>query len=171
MPVSRTRWTISIIILLILVGIIIIIKTQLKFYEVISDSMYPTLRKGDYVYVDTYKTYTPARGDIVALYDPTMPGDNIVKRIVGIPNDLIEVKPTYILVNGVKENEVYLNHKRPIFYKHIGTIVLKDNEYFVLGDNRNISFDSREFGPVPDSDITGRVKRIYWPPSRMGKVK
>jgi signal peptidase I len=133
--------------------------------------MYPTLRKGDYVCVDTYKAYTPVRGDIVALYDPTMPGDNIVKRIVGIPRDLIEVKPNYILINGIKENEDFLNHKGQIFYKHIGTLVLKNNEYFVLGDNRNRSFDSIEFGPVPESDIIGKVKRIYWPPSRMGKVK
>jgi len=171
MAVSRTRWIISIIILLILVGVIIIIKTQIKFYEVISDSMYPTLRTGDYVCVDTYKAYTSVRGDIVALYDPTMPGDNIVKRIVGIPKDLIEVKPNYILINGVKENEDFLNHKGQIFYKHTGTLVLKDNEYFVLGDNRNRSFDSIEFGPIPDSDIIGKVKRIYWPPTRMGKVK
>jgi len=170
MPISRKRWTISIIILLILIIILIIIKTQLKFYRVISDSMYPTLGKGDLVCVDTYKVYTPERGDIIVLDDPVIPGEPIVKRVIGIPEDSIEVTRHYILINGVKENADYLGNERRIFYNHTGSLVLKDDEYFVLGDNRNRSFDSTEFGPVSQSRIIGKVKTIYWPPSRMGKV-
>ncbi len=171
MKISRTRRVVAIVILLVLVGIIVVIKTQLRFYRIISDSMYPTLRVGDFVCVDTYELYTPERGDVIVLSDPTNPDEEITKRVIGLPGDLIEVRRNYVLINGVTEVGHYLNRDERIFYKHTGKLKLEEGNYFVLGDNRNRSFDSMEFGSVSEDLIIGKVKTIYWPPSRMGKVK
>ena len=89
-----------------------------------------------------------------------------MKRVIGIPGDLIEIRHDEILINNEKEKGNYIYKEEKVLYKPTGFLRLKDHEYFVLGDNRNRSFDSTEFGPVESSYFIGRVKSIYWPLGR-----
>ena len=114
------------------------------------DSMSPTLKNGDvFVYL---KESTVDRMNIVAIKDNDS-GDTIVKRIIGIPMDVIRIKDGSIYVNGEKINDVTTTYTEP------GTLgeyfVLGPNEYFVVGDNRENSVDSRSFGSIKREEILG----------------
>lgn len=125
--------------------------------------MEPTLKNNQFVTADKeiYKKGKPQRGDIIVLHRPVLEDkDNIkytyIKRIVGLPNEKIEIKENYLWINGVKQEESYLSQQGNTYGDF--SIQLKDNEYFVLGDNRQHSSDSREFGPIFIGDIIGKVK-------------
>lgn len=102
-----------------------------------------------------YKVNLPKRGDAIAMYFPGEVQERFIKRIIGLPGEKVSIKSGVVLVNSLAINESYLpanlqttpDMERP----------LQTNEYFVLGDNRSVSSDSRAWGPVPSSFIIGRV--------------
>ncbi len=112
-----------------------------------------------------------AFGLVVAVRDPRPEGDGrlLLKRIVGVPGDSLRVGGGSVQVNGRALDEPYAEGDTP-YEQHRGINRLEDGEFFVLGDNRAASTDSRDFGPVPASAIVGTAVLRYWPLGRAGRL-
>jgi len=148
----------SIIGLLIVFGIGYLFGLKgVKFYEVISRSMEPTLAVGDRIIA--IKPEKLKRKDIVVIKAPEGKRDILTKRIIGLPGEKIVVKKGNVYINNVKISEPYIKEK-PIY---VLVKKIPENHYFLLGDNRNDSEDSSEWGPVPEKLIMGKVVCLYWP--------
>lgn len=135
-------------------------------FLVYGSSMEPNFDTGDYLIVDelSYKLTDPKRGDVVVLQPPTDETKHFIKRIIGLPNETIEVTGDRVKIynsanpNGFILEEPYLEFKSDKEARH----TLKDNEYFVMGDNRTVSYDSRSWGPLTRDHITGKAfLRLY----------
>lgn len=149
----------------------------MRFFLVPSSSMEPTLHPPEYVLTLRQDTYT--RGDIVVLRDPIEAGGYLVKRIVGMPGDRVEVRGGGLFLNGLYASEPY--RLENMGYE-MGEYTLADEEIFVLGDNRNESTDSHNWVAnedmeleamvkgVPIGSIVGRVRYVYLPLKRMRRV-
>jgi signal peptidase I len=137
--------------------------------QVYGQSMEPNLHAGQRLIVEkiSYRFHSPRRGDIVVLRLPEQRGNFLIKRVIGLPGETVEVRDQNVLINGHPIDESYLD--QPIRYSMSPRQVPEDS-VFVLGDNRGFSNDSRSFGPVAISNIIGRAWIRYWPPERMGLV-
>ena len=139
-------------------------------FYVPSESMVPTLEVGDRVLVNKfiYHFTEPERGHIVVFEVKTASGteEHLVKRVVGLPGDEIAVREGVLLVNGVPQKEPYLNPALPD-QSSFGPIEVPPVHVFVMGDNRSRSADSRFIGPVPETEIAGKVILRVWPPNRL----
>jgi signal peptidase I len=126
-------------------------------------SMQPNLHEGEYVIVDkvSYAFRQPERGEIVVLKNPNPGQPDLIKRVIGLPSETIDVRGGQVHVNGQPLTEPYI--KQPMASDYPAN-ELQAGQYFVMGDNRNNSEDSRIFGARPASDIVGRAWIIYWPP-------
>jgi signal peptidase I len=137
--------------------------------------MEPNFYDHEYLIIDeiSYRFNEPERGDIVVFRYPRNPQEYFIKRLIGLPGEAIQVKDgNVILYSGDEPEGVVLDE--PYILEDVKTyglteekVVLSENEYFVLGDNRNSSKDSRSFGPVNRSYITGRVLLRGWPVDRI----
>ncbi|MGG3509367.1 MULTISPECIES: signal peptidase I [Paenibacillus] len=139
------------------------------------ESMQPTLVASERLFINkvVYRFSAPSHGDVIVLKDPSDGPDKkefLVKRVVGVPGDTIEVKDQKLYVNGVAKQEGYTDV--PIEDPGFEPIVLEEGRYFVMGDNRHLgkSKDSRMFGSVKESDIVGRAEFIFWPLSEIKKL-
>jgi signal peptidase I len=134
-----------------------------------SESMLPTLEVGDRVFVNkfVYRLGEPERGDIVVFRTLEGGGEDLIKRVVGVPGDSVSVRGGALFVNGERWEEPYLNDEFPDGSFYDPTIV-PEGHVFVMGDNRANSRDSRVFGPVPLRSIQGEAFVSFWPPSHMG---
>lgn len=137
-----------------------------RVFVVSGTSMYPTLKNGERILVDkrAYVYVDPVKGDIVGLIDPNEPNLRYVKRVVAGTGDVIESSDNEIKVNAVP---LYKTSGDPVYEK----LVIPKNEYFVMGDNREVSYDSREFGTVPKSNIIGKAVAVIWPPGHIRFLK
>ncbi len=134
-------------------------------FQVEQYSMEPTLLPHDRVLVNKflYKFRNPERGDIIVLRYPRDPGRNYIKRIVGLPGDKVHILEGHLLVNDVRVEEVYVNGTPT---GDFGPETVPSDSFFVLGDNRNNSEDSRAFGFLKKDLVVGQAVLIYWPPQR-----
>src|SRR5829696_8902718 len=134
-----------------------------------SPSMVPTLEIGDRVLVNKfiYRFSDPQRGDIIVFRSEAEGGVDLIKRVVGLPGDKVELLHGQLFVNGVPQKEPYTNKKLPDRSFYARTTVPK-NHVFVMGDNRGNSADSRVFGPLPEKNIEGEAFLRFWPPDRIG---
>ena len=141
-------------------------------YVVRGRSMTPALRPGDYLLVRTAATAThpPARSDVVVVAAPAQSEGERLKRIVGMPGERIAFAHGILFVDGSRVVERYLGG----LPSHVGLdeleFILGEDEYFVMGDNRAHSTDSRHYGPVHRSQIQGRAVCRIWPPYRWGML-
>lgn len=139
-------------------------------------SMEPTFDSGDYIFTSkiTYKFRPLERGDVVVFRSPRNPDIEFIKRIIGLPGDRIRISDSNIYVNGNLVQESYISSKTELwdggFVKNNEEVVVRNNEVFVMGDNRPRSSDSREFGPVSIDNIIGNVFFRYYPPQKIGDV-
>jgi signal peptidase I len=135
-------------------------------FQVEQYSMEPTLLPHDRVLVNKfiYRVREPQRGDVIVLHYPRDPSRNYIKRIVALPGDRVEIRNGHLYINNNSVQEVYINGQPSGDY---GPEAVPDGSYFVLGDNRNNSEDSRAFGFLKRSQVVGRAVLIYWPPQRM----
>ena len=136
-----------------------------------SESMVPTLEVGDRVLANEfiYRFREPERGDIVVFRSPEFGGVDLIKRVVGLPGDKIEVKSGALYVNGEYQEEPYLNPALPDESSY-GPMVVPPGYIFAMGDNRADSADSRFFGPVPYDHIVGEAFLRVWPLNELGSV-
>jgi signal peptidase I len=127
-------------------------------------SMQPNLHEGEYVIVDkvSYAFRQPARGEIVVLKNPSPGQPDLIKRVIGLPGETIEVRGGQTYINSQPLSEPYIAQPMASDFPEMQ---LQANQYFVMGDNRNNSEDSRRFGSRPIGDIVGRAWIIYWPPA------
>ena len=158
-------------------------------YRVEGSSMVPTLEEGEYVivnklvylkldpreiagllpFVDTqdeggfFPFHPPRRGEVIIFRFPANPKRDFVKRVIGVPGDTIEIQRGKVLVNGVALNEPYVTHTDR---NDMTETRVPPKSYFVLGDNRRASNDSRDWGPVPAENIIGRAWVSFWPLNR-----
>ena len=127
-------------------------------------SMRPTLLPGDRALVSklAYRFSDPQRGDVIVFHSPTEPADYI-KRVIGIPGDTVEIGNGVVRVNGLVLDEPYIA-EAPTY---TGKWTVPDGYLFVLGDNRNQSSDSHEWGFIARSSVVGKAFVVYWPISEM----
>jgi len=132
-------------------------------------SMRPTLQDGEYILVSklAYMLGEPQRRDIVVFVFPINPEEDLIKRVIGLPGDTISVEGGVLSINGVAMNEPYIN--APPAYD--GSWLVAPGELFVLGDNRNDSRDSHQWGLLPIENVIGRAVVIYWPPKEWQVIK
>jgi signal peptidase I len=138
-----------------------------------TDSMAPTIRSGDHLLINTWvsRVHPPQRGDIVVCEAPpeAPPGEQfLIKRLIGLPGDRIQVWEGFLYRNGLPVPEKYV--AGPMAYDFPGgnaVFTVPPEEVFLLGDNRNRSSDSRVWGSVPRASLMGRAFCLYWPRERM----
>lgn len=146
--------------------LILILTGAYTVFLVISGSMEPALQIGDRIVVDA--NGYPERFDIVAFRDPNDPETLLVKRVIGLGGDEVSVHRGLLYVNGeVQYNPTIIGNRVNWPDLHH---VIPDGSFFLLGDNRNDSYDSLNFGPIPEDDIEGVLWFTVWPPSRFGRV-
>jgi signal peptidase I len=143
--------------LVVAFGVVLLVRSFLvSWYPVVSDSMAPTVDRGDIAVVDklVWRWGQLDRGDVVTF---TLPDDGgvLIKRVVGLPGDTITIEDAILRVNGTLVPEPYVDHSR-IDGLYFGPVVIAPNHVFLLGDNRFASTDSRDYGPVPIDSLTGR---------------
>ena len=132
-------------------------------------SMKPSLQDGEYILVSklSYKLGAPQRGDIVVFIFPVNPAEDLIKRVIGLPGDTVTVQAGVLSINGVAIDEPYIN--APPAYE--GSWKVAPDELFVLGDNRNDSRDSHQWGLLPIKNVIGKAVLIYWPPKEWELIK
>lgn len=132
-------------------------------------SMEPSLQSGEFVIVNklAYMFSDPAIGDVIVFHFPRDPDQEYIKRIIGLPGDRVEVREGKVYVNGQILNEDYIAAS-PIYETSWD---VPSDSLFVLGDNRNNSSDSHNWGPVPIDYVIGKATFIYWPPTEWGIVE
>ena len=149
---------------IVLIALVIVLPIRYFLFQpfiVKGDSMVPNFHSGDYLIVDeiSYRFSAPQRGDVVVLKFPLDTTQRFIKRIIGLPGETVQIKngSVDIINNGkdVKLDESYL--PGGLRTTPDATVTLKANQYFVMGDNREYSYDSRGWGILPSSDIVGKA--------------
>lgn len=151
-------------------------------HQVNGRSMFPTFNSGDYLLTNkvTYRTGEPQRGDIVVFHAPeeascpTGTGCDFIKRIIAVPGDTLALRDNAYYINGERLTESYIPDdfkSMPGKFIEGRTVTMGPNEYFVSGDNREYSSDSRVWGPIGREDIVGKAFLRYWPTSEFGWVE
>ena len=125
-------------------------------------SMNPTLQNGEYILVNrlAYKTGQPNRGDIIVFRLPGDETQDLIKRVIGLPGDTVHVSDGVVTINGARLEEPYIAQD-PLYF---GEWTIPEDYLFVLGDNRNDSRDSHQWGLLPLENVIGKSVLIYWPP-------
>jgi signal peptidase I len=134
-------------------------------------SMEPTIIQGDHILINrlAYRSQSPEKGDIVAIKIGWV---MMVKRVLGVPGDVIELKDGFLYCNS----KLIDSEQRPITRnnnqkrRNYGPLMVWDKHVFIIGDNREHSIDSRDFGIIPYNDIVGKVTMIYFPFGRIKKI-
>ena len=156
------EWVVTLAVALV---IAVVVRTFIfEPVRVDGNSMYPTLKHGEIMIVskmDYNFGGVPERFDVVICHYPGRGKTNFVKRVVGLPGDTVEIKDGHLIVNGVIYAEKFL-HERPV--DDFGPVTVPEGQYFVMGDNRNNSNDSRrsEVGTLEREYIMGKVSAVLW---------
>ncbi|MFD2673171.1 signal peptidase I [Marinicrinis sediminis] len=162
------EWTLSLGVAII--AALLIHNFAIAQTEVEMNSMENTLYEGERLIEDkiTYRFSTPDRGDIVIINGPEYE-NRLVKRLIGLPGDVIDMREGYVYLNDEQLNESYA--KGLTYANGLGMpYTIPEDHYFVLGDNREISLDSRQLGAIHEDSIEGRIIYRIWPFEQFGKV-
>jgi len=161
----------------LLLSVIIAIVIILFLYQPVKvegTSMMPSLVDQERIFINKFiyrfSLANITRGDLVVFWFPGDPTKSYIKRVIGVPGDKVEVADGTVIVNGHSLQEAYV----PAEYRdHVSMPehVVPPDQYFVLGDHRSSSNDSRTWGWVPRSDIYGKAVFVYWPLDRMGVLR
>lgn len=162
-------WEIFEVVLVAVITVLIIRNFLIQPFLVSGASMEPNFSSGDYLLIDevSYRFRQPERGEVVVFHYPADESTYYIKRIIGLPSERLIIDEGKIMIfnkehpKGFAVEEDYL----PIGTETSGgeEVILKNNEYFVLGDNRNYSFDSRSWGSLQKAEIVGLVRLRLWP--------
>ena len=166
--------------------VFLLIHTSIRNFKVEGSSMNPTLESGQHLIVNKlvysqldmdrlsriipfwqaetpntrYAIHPPKRGEVIVFHFPRDPSKDFVKRVIGLPGEEVEIQQGKVYINGQALTEPYLDR---LDTSRVGPMRLKEKEYFVLGDNRRSSNDSRIWGPVSETYVVGKVWFVYWP--------
>jgi len=171
-----------------LLAALLIVVFILQAFRIPSGSMEPMLKSGDRILVfkpvygfripftgkKVLRFFSPARGRPVVFRFPKDETQSFIKRCIGLPGDLIEIKSGKLFVNGLEVPEPYAVHYSAgsnISGEAFGPYKVPEGRWFMLGDNRDSSFDSRYWGPVGEEDLTGTPLCVYWPLERLRIIK
>ena len=168
--------------------VFLILQAGVQNYRVEGSSMVPTLEDRQYLLVNKavymrvnleglaplvplldgsgvrYPFHPPQRGDVVVFRFPLNPSRDFVKRVMALPGETVEIRQGVVFINGEPQEEPYVTHASKFIR---APVTLGPDEYYVLGDNRRASNDSRDWGPVPLENIVGKALVIYWPWDRL----
>lgn len=152
---------------IILLAAVIVLPIRYFIFQpfiVKGDSMVPNFHSGDYLIVDeiSYRFSNPARGDVVVFRYPLDESERFIKRIIGLPGETVEVKDGKITITSQDGNYASILNEKSYLPDLLSTdgakkITLKTDEYFVLGDNRQFSYDSRSWGVLPKDELIGKA--------------
>ena len=167
-------------VLLLALGLYLVINFAIQTVHVIGSSMFPTVVDQDYLVASKidYRLHPPQRGDIIIMRDPYDSSRDFIKRVIGVPGDRVLIRQGHVYISGHLVKESYLNSEAwtenadwPLgdTADPEGVLLQKD-EYFVMGDNRNHSSDSRVFGPVKRDQVEARAWIRVLPLSSFGPV-
>lgn len=153
---------------LVLVLIINVFLAQATRVE--GQSMEPNLHNDERLIIEkiSYYLHAPKRGDVVVLRRPQRPSDPLIKRVVALPGEIVEIKDGRVYIDGQPLDEPYLNQAT---WGVMQRTLVPEEHLFVMGDNRGSSNDSRVFGMVPFGDIVGKAWVRYWPPQSIGVLR
>jgi signal peptidase I len=168
------RWAVELIVTIAAAVVLALaIKTWvLEARQIPSTSMEQTLLVGDRVLVEkvSYRFRAPVRPDVVVFQSDEAPGGAIIKRVIAVAGQRIDIRDGVVYVDEKRLTEPYVNSRYPDHYDSDAESVVPTGSVFVMGDNRANSNDSRYIGPVPLSRIIGRAFAIYWPPGRLSDL-
>ena len=174
--------------------VFVVIQTSVQNFKVEGSSMHPTLQGGQYLLVNKlvylkidqerfsriipfwtvdnaanrFAVHPPERQEVIVFHFPRDTSRDFVKRVIGTPGDTVEIQKGRVIVNGLALVETYITARDD---SGMAPVSLGEKEYFVLGDNRRGSNDSRNWGTVPEENILGKVWIIYWPLSNWTLLK
>ncbi len=170
--------------------VFLLIHTSIRNFKVEGSSMNPTLESGQHLIVNKlvysqldmyrlsriipfwqaetpesrYAIHAPRRGEVIVFHFPRDPSKDFVKRVIGLPGEEVEIQQGKVYIDGEALPEPYLDRGDT---SRVGPLRLEEKEYFVLGDNRPSSNDSRVWGPVSEGYLVGKVWFVYWPFSKV----
>ena len=135
-------------------------------------SMLPRLEDRDRLFINkfVYRISAIERGDVVVFHYPRDPEKSYIKRVIALPGDRLQIDHGIVWLNGIRQTENYV----PEEYRDsrsLPEMIVPDGAYFMMGDHRSISSDSREFGPVERGLIYGKAVFVYWPTRDAGAVR
>ena len=144
-----------------------LVNSMVGRYRIDGSSMNPTLRDGQYLIINNISYYLndPIHGDIIVFHHPRSEL-NLIKRVIGLPGDTVEIANNEVRVNGILLDEPYIQEAPRYAYSGI----VPEDQFFVLGDNRNNSSDSHSWSFLPRDNIVGKAMFIYWPPGDWAQV-
>ena len=159
--------------LIIAVLLALVIRTfVVQAFKIPSGSMLPTLQIGDHILVNKFLYYFQGirRGDIIVFKFPQDETRDFIKRVIGMPGDVVRIDQGVVYVNGRRLQESYVP---PDYRDRLSMADMKIGQdyYFVLGDHRSSSNDSRNWGPVHRRSVYGKAVFVYWPPEKIGPVR
>ena len=142
--------------------IFLVIRFAAQSFRVDGASMEPGLHTDEFVLVDkaAYLFQSPQRGDVIVFHYPINPSQDFIKRVIGLPGDTIQTTSSEVIVDGQVLHEPYISEAAN---SGDNTTKLGANQFFVMGDNRDNSYDSRYWGPLDKSYIIGKAIVVYWP--------
>ncbi|MGQ9571687.1 MAG: signal peptidase I [Dehalococcoidia bacterium] len=178
--------------LLLALLIFLAVRESVQNFKVEGSSMFPSLEDGQYIIVNklAYAQFDlgifdflpffdagedstrhlfggPGRGDVVVFQSPTNPDRDFIKRVIGLPGDEVEIRDGLVYINGEPLDEPYISGTTTCLSRWC-SLTVPEEHFFVLGDHRNNSSDSRQFGPIPEKNIIGKAWFSYWPLSDVG---
>ncbi len=158
---------------IVIIALLIVLPVRYFVFQpfiVRGQSMEPSFSNGDYLIIDqiSYRFKEPERGEVIVFRYPSSPAQRYIKRIIGLPGETVEIEEGQVIIYNnsleqgrVLEESAYLFE--PAYTAGELRLILAENEYFVLGDNRDASADSRRWGTVPEENIIGRALIRLWP--------
>jgi signal peptidase I len=164
---------------IVLIALVIVLPIRLFLFQpflVRGQSMEPSFHNNDYLIIDeiSYRIREPERGEVIVFKFPKNPSQRFIKRIIGLPGETVQIKNGQVMI--IKDGKTQILDESdylPSFVKTPGNlkITLGEREYFVLGDNRTLSADSRSWGPLQRKYIVGRVFFRAWPVTALALIK
>jgi len=163
-------------VIVLAVGIFLIVYLLiLRPHKIKGESMHPNFPDGEYLLTEKISYYlnNPQRGDVI-VFKPPISEDEFIKRVIGLPGETISIQSGKIYINNEILDEDYISSEVLTFSGSFLTegkkYTIPEGLYFVIGDNRPHSSDSRMWGPIDKKSIAGKAWVIYWPPKNAGKV-
>jgi signal peptidase I len=163
-------WLRDLVISLVVSAFIIVFLYQPVKVE--GTSMLPGLEDQERIFINkfVYRFGTVERGDIVVFHYPRDPNKSYIKRVIGVEGDRVRIEDGRVFVNGRRLEEPYV----PAEYEDLRSypeVKVPPHSYYLLGDHRTSSSDSRDFGPVDQQFIYGKAVFVYWPVEKLGKLR